>query len=193
MADDRRRDRPDESVPAPDAPATAAEARSASSLAKLVDDLVAGAPPPPALSTEQRALLETATLVRASTGAAFPLAEDRCQAAVAAALGAYVPAPVPIPARPAAAPAPARRRARAAAWAVAGAAAAAALAVALHVAPTPFHRAAPPPGPAALSADRLAGPIARAAAGDASARLDALYADRSARFRAARLTRRQGR
>jgi hypothetical protein len=43
---------------------------------------------------------------------------------------------------------------------------------------------APAPGPGAIpSADTIVGPIARDAAGQASSRLDRLYADRLARYR----------
>lgn len=158
-----------------DAPPTAAELAAAQRLARLVDGALAGAHAPPALDAEDRALLETATVVHATLGQAG-LAPARVHALIDAALDpARAPArPVtPLPARPhdAGAARP-RRFAALAAGAVALVAAAAALLIVLR-------RPAPPLAAQARSMDAIIGrPIAPDAADAASARLDALLADR---------------
>ncbi|RMH38825.1 MAG: hypothetical protein D6689_18555 [Deltaproteobacteria bacterium] len=192
----------DDDIPAPDAPADPAEQRRARSFASLVDDLIDGLPPPPALPADQRALLETATIVRASTRDAFDLPPERRRAVVDAALRAAVGPAASVPASRAGAPAPraapaaagppaVRGRSRAphrasSPWVIAAVAAAAALALWFRPAPRE-----PTPGtggwPAALRsrpADALVGRIAPARAADAAARIDQIYADRHAGFRA---------
>ena len=55
-------------VPDPDAEPTAAERAKARTFAELVDKTLAGRTPPPALSADERALLEVATVIRAASG-----------------------------------------------------------------------------------------------------------------------------
>ncbi|HEX3763997.1 MAG TPA: hypothetical protein VHW23_35120 [Kofleriaceae bacterium] len=180
------------SVPDPDAEPTAAELAHARRFAELVDKTLAGRTPP-AMSADDRALLEVATVIRVTHGqlALAParqhaVVEDALRQAIgdaAAAGGAVTPI------------ARARAARRWAPWLVAGAStlvAAAALLV-LWLRPPP----AAPPGRAAVPvewtsrpADALIGRIAPERAGDASARIDAIFADRLDGFRARRLARR---
>jgi hypothetical protein len=180
-------------VPDPDAEPTSAELAHARRFAELVEKTLAGRTPP-AMSADDRALIEVATVIRATHGnLALPparqaaLVEDALRQAVGAgpAAGAAV-API----------AQARAR-RWAPWIVAGASAlvaAAALAV-LWLRPgapsdtVPIGVAAPIEWKS-RPADALIGPIARDHAGDASARIDAIFADRLDGFRARRLARR---
>jgi hypothetical protein len=138
-----------------DAPPGAREQAEAARFARLVDDLVAGRPAPPALDVEARALLDTAALLR-------PLGDARRESLVDAAFAARRPARVGL------------------AWPTAAAlviAAAALLLVLLRPAPELPHAQRSRP------ADALVGPIAREASGDARARADLLYADRLAGYR----------
>jgi hypothetical protein len=180
------------SIPDPDAEPTAAELAHARRFSDLVDKTLAGRTPP-AMSADDRALLEVATVIRAS-GGSLELADERRDALVEDALrqaigaepgGGSSVAPI------------ARARARRwLPWTVAGASslvAAAALAM-LWLRPAP--RLATETRPAAVPlewrsrpADALIGPIARDRAGDASARIDAIFADRLDGFRAQRLAR----
>src|SRR5262249_25478877 len=134
---------------------TPEERARAAALAGLVDDLLAGAPAPPALAAEERALVETAAMIHA---AARPvtLGMERAERIVAAAATEIVTeteAVAPTPIR-----GPSRRLRRVAPWAVAALAAAAAVLLALRAAErTPV---APAPLPAELRsrpADRLVG------------------------------------
>src|SRR5688572_5233583 len=61
--DDRRRDLEGEE------PITAGEQTRAEAFARMVDDLLAGEPLPPAMDSEDRALVEAATVVMASSRA----------------------------------------------------------------------------------------------------------------------------
>ena len=176
----------DDTLP-PDAPETPAERARASAFASLVDGLVADEPPPPALGADDRALLETATAVRAGAGRSFALAPGRASSLIDDALaratgapgagGAFAEAPVSSP-----------RWRRAAPWAVATVAAAAAQLLALRgpvVEPgaTPAPQAELPASVQSRPADGLVGIIPRERADAASARLDAIYADRMAGYR----------
>ena len=177
-------------VPEPEAEPTPAELAHARRFADLVDKTLVGRTPP-AISADDRALLEVATVIRATHGN-VELAPSRQRAAIEAALrqavgerasGRWVVPDVE------AAP----RRWRRAPWLVTGASTLAAAAIAILWLRTPRPTA---PRPAALptewasrSADSLIGPIARDHAGDASTRLDALFADRLDGFRARRLAR----
>lgn len=182
------------SVPDPEAEPTAAELAHARRFAELVDKTLAGRTPP-AMSADDRALLEVATVIRATRGQ-VELAPARQHAVVEDALRQAIgtgPASggsvTPI------ARGPARRWAP---WIVAGAStlvAAAALLV-LWLRPAepprsaPIGRAAVPVEWTSRPADALIGPIARDRAGDAGARIDAIFADRLDGFRARRLARR---
>jgi hypothetical protein len=141
-----------------DAPPDARELADAQRFARLVDDVVAGAPPPAALDVEQRALLDAAALLR-------PLGAARRDSLVDAAFAGARPG---------------RRRRLVLPAGAAALLFAAAAALLLLV-----RRPAPPLPEAQRSrpADALVGPIARAQSGDARARADLLYADRLAGYR----------
>ena len=173
-------------IPDPDAAPTAAELAHARRFAELVDKTLAGRAPP-AISADDRALLEVATVIRATHGSAS-LAPSRQRQAIDQALRSPA-APGPASTREV----PPRRRWRLAPWLVSGASglvAAAAIALWLRApAPVGPRRAAPPPEWTSRPADSLVGPIARDHAGDAGARIDALFDDRLDGFRARRLAR----
>lgn len=176
-------------VPAPEDEATPAERAHAKTFADLVDKTLAGRTPP-AMSADDRALLEVATVIRAAAGNA-ELASAKRDALVEGALrqaigGKTVKSGAVTPI--------AKARARRAPWIVAAAslAVAAAAIVLWLAAPRQVHvidRA-----PAALQdnwksrpADPLIGPISRDHAGDASARLDTIFADRLDGYRELRM------
>lgn len=181
------------SVPDPEAEPAPAELAHARRFAELVDKTLAGRTPP-AMSADDRALLEVATVIRATRGQ-LALSPDRQHAVVEGALRQAIGAVratggsvTPI--------APVRAR-RWAPWIVAGAstlaAAAALLVLWLRPAeplPAPIGRASVPVEWTSRPADVLIGPIARDHAGDAGARIDAIFADRLDGFRARRLARR---
>jgi hypothetical protein len=196
------RDDRDDLTPAPDAPVSASERAQAESFAGHVDAMLAGEPLPPAMSSDERALLEVATAVHAAHRDA-PLDEARRRALIDDVPGQGAGAARPATAEPGAAdgatvtPIGPRLRGRVwrgLPWSVAVAAAAAALVLALGRPATP-----PQPAPAAVAeapvpahltsrpADALIGRIPRADAGDASARIDAIYADRMSGYRSLRL------
>jgi hypothetical protein len=181
-------------VPAPEADATPTERAHAKTFADLIDRTLAGRNTPPAMSADDRALLEVATVIRAATGKAeLPAAkrssivEDALRQAVGGA-GATSGGIVPIE----------RARRRWVPWAIAATstivAAAAVLLLWLRapervnvnvnegVAQTPVHWKTRP-------ADPLIGPISRDRAGDASTRIDTIYADRLDGYRERQLAR----
>jgi hypothetical protein len=182
-------------VPDPEAEPTPAELAHARRFAELVDKTLSGHTPP-AMPADDRALLEVATVIRATHGS-IELAPSKQRAVVEDALrqaiGAHPTnsgAIVPI----------ARGRARRwAPWIVAGAStlvAAAAIAMLWLRAPGSAGRGSPVANRAAVPeewtsrpADALVGPIARDHAGDASSRIDTIFADRLDGFRARRLSR----
>jgi hypothetical protein len=181
-------------VPDPDSEPTAAELAHARRFAELVDKALTGRPPP-AISADDRALLEVATVIRATRGSA-PLAESQQRIIVDDALrqaaGAASAAGVPGRARSSSAEPRSRSRSRLAPWLVTAAttlvAAAALAALWLRTpVPAPAHRAALPAEWTSRPADSLVGPIGRDHAGDASARIDAIFADRLDGFRGRRL------
>ena len=177
------------SVPDPEIEPTPAELAHARRFADVVEKTLSGRTPP-AMSADDRALLEVATVIRATRGnldlapaAARSVVEDALRQAIGEGpAGGGATAPF--------ARTPMRRWAP---WVVAGAStavAAAAIAV--------LWLRAPSAGPAnagvpaewmSRPADALVGPIARDRAGDASARIDAIFADRLDGFRARRLAR----
>lgn len=139
----------------PDTPADPREQARAASFAALVDRLVAGHALPPVMPPEERVLIETAAMVRASTRE-LPLAPERQRALIDGVLarpaGSGVAAPVPAAGAAGPGPGPARATERAGSvqgdaidlgerrrgryvrvlpWAVAAASAAAALLLAL--------------------------------------------------------------
>lgn len=181
---------------------TPAERAHARAFAELVDKTLAGRTPP-AVSADDRALLEVATVIRATAGKLelsaprrSALIEDVLRQAISE---AAPPAPTarvtdrmvaaPIPAAgsaPISAPISlASRRRRLLPWAISGASVAVAAA-----AVAALWLRAPQPAPPAVStvivpaawtsrpADALVGPISRERSGDASARIDDIFADR---------------
>ncbi len=183
-------------VPDPDAEPTAAERAHARTFAELVDKTLSGRTPP-AMSADDRALLEVATVIRATSGG-LPLAparqrtlvEDVLRQAVGVGTGgagaSTSGAVTPI----------SRGRARRwAPWLIAGAStlvAAAAIAMLwLRTAPEPVPVAAGtvPVHWTSRPADPLIGEIVPQRAGDASARIDVIFADRLDGFREQRWSR----
>ena len=181
----------------PDAEATATERAHAKTFAELVDKTLAGRTPP-AMTADDRALLEVATVIRAASGNVELAAATRTsivEAALRRAVGGAAPATdasvVPLSRR--------GRVRRFAPWSIAAASmlvAAAALLLWLR-APRrvnvierqvrrPTAHAAPETW-RSRSADALIGPIAREHAGDASARIDTIFADRLDGYREIRL------
>ena len=179
-------------VPAPEVEASASERMRAKSFGELVDKTLTGRTPP-AMSTDDRALLEVATVIRAASGnvelAAAKrrsIVEDALRQAIGGVGAQTSGAAVPIT----------RARKRWVPWAVAGASALVAAAAVLLLwlrGPervieretadvTPLHWKQ-------RSADALIGPIARERAGDASTRIDAIYADRLEGYRERQLAR----
>jgi hypothetical protein len=176
-------------VPDPETEPTPAELAQARRFAELVDKALSGRTPP-AMSADDRALLEVAGVIRASQGHAA-LGSDRQRILVEDALRQAIGLR---PAQPAASGAgaaraqarPSRQRGP---WIAAGASAlVAAAAIGLLWLRAP-RRAALPAEWTSRPADALIGPIAREHAGDASARIDAIFADRLDGFRARRLAR----
>jgi hypothetical protein len=177
-------------VPEPDAEPTAAERAHAKTFAELIDKTLAGRTPP-AMSADDRALLEVATVIRAASGKVeLPAAvrksavEDALRQAVG---GAGASSAIPI----------SRGRARRwAPWAIAATSSlvAAAAIVMLLLRPAPRHAAtaAAQALPAAWTSrptDPLFGPIDRARDADASTRIDAIFADRLDGYRDHQLAR----
>ena len=192
-------------VPGPEAEASPSERAHARTFAELIDKTQAGKTPA-AMSTDDRALVEVATVIRATHGALELTAARRSsivEEALARALNgtgasaSVTSGPIiPISAGDAgdAGGARARARRRWVPWTLAGAstliAAAAVLLLWLRAAPvTPVARAERVPASwTSRPADPLIGPIARAQAGDASARIDYIFADRLDGFRERRLS-----
>ena len=184
------------SVPDPEAEASAVELAHARRFADLVDKTLTGRTPP-AMSADDRALLEVATVIRATHGK-LALEPARQAAVVEDALRQAI-GDGPSGRAPVVAVEPRARRWTP--WLVAaGSMVVAAAAIALlWLRPAPVgapvaHHAAPAPAVVpeeqrSRSADPLIGPIAHEHAGDAGARIDAIFADRLDGFRTRRLTR----
>jgi hypothetical protein len=174
-------------TPDPHSEPTPTELARARRFAELVDKTLSG-PTPPAVSADDRALLEVATVIRATRGN-LELAPSKQRAIVEDALRQAIGAPAN---RSAVTPIDRARTRRWAPWLVAGAstlvAAAAVAALWLRTAP---HQAvgATPAEWRSRPADSLVGPIPRDHAGDASARIDAIFADRLDGYRARRWAR----
>jgi hypothetical protein len=175
-------------VPEPDAEPTASERAHAKTFADLVDKTLAGRTPP-AMSADDRALLEVATVIRAAHGKVeLPASrqrsaiEDALRGAVKGGAGASAGAGVvPI----------SRKRARAP-WVIAGVSAVCAAAAILLWLRAP-KMAAPvaaqvPTEWKSRPADALIGTITREHAGEASTRIDTIFADRMDGYRDRRLT-----
>jgi hypothetical protein len=182
-------------IPADDAEPSASERAHARAFADLVDKTLAGRTPP-AMSADDRALLEVATVIRAASGRVeLPVAqrqavvEDALRQAIGGAAAKSLGA-TPI------ASIAARRRWLPWTVAAVSTAVAAAAVVALwlgvggpggagpdDVAPRTAARGVPLEQRSRPS-DALVGPIARDRAGDAEGRIDAIFADRLDGYRA---------
>jgi hypothetical protein len=186
-------------IPDPDVEPTAAELAHARRFAELVDKTLAGRTPP-AMSADDRALLEVATVIRAAHGS-LELAPGQQRAVVEDALRQAIgsaPAGAGRGEVTSIADGRARLRRRAP-WIVAGTStliAAAVIALLWLRIPgdaargNPVARGAEVPEEwTSRPADALVGPIARDHAGDAGARIDAIFADRLDGFRTRRLAR----
>jgi hypothetical protein len=191
----------DGDVPDADEAATASEKARAASFAELIDKAITGRTPP-ALSADERALLEVTTVIRAAARPAELAPGPRravIEQALASALGQGAshgaarngslrlsgPMDTAQPIR--------SGRGRWVPWALAAAttAMAAAAGAALWLrAPRQVMVSAPAPVPLhwrSRPADALVGEIHREDAGDAAARLDSIYSDRLDGFREATL------
>ena len=172
----------------PDGEPSAAELAHARRFAELVDKTLSGRTPP-AVSADDRALLEVATVIRATSGG-LELAPSAARAAVEDALRQAIGVDAVGASTGPVMRAPMRRWAP---WAIAGASAlvaAAAIAMLWLRGPVAGPSVARVPSEwTSRPADPLVGPIARDRAGDASARIDAIFADRLDGFRARRLAR----
>lgn len=176
-------------VPEPDAEPTAAEHKRAKAFADLVDKAIAGRTPP-ALSADDRALLEVATVIRAASGG-VQLAASKQRGIVEDALRQAVGDP-PQGSLAATPITSARSRRRWVPWAIAATStlvAAAALLMLWLRAPGIVIEEQMPTSWRSRPADPLIGPIARERAGDAAARIDYIFADRLDGYRDRRLTR----
>ena len=164
---------------------SAEERTRAHALAARIDALMAGAPLPPALEAEERELLEAAASIHEA------LAPDARAAAHCDRLLEEVFSGRPVRVARADAPIPIRRLRRAAPWLVAAASLAACLLLALWPAGNPPPARTRDVHTCSRPADALVGPIGRAEAGDASRRLDVVYADRMVGYRSVILSTRR--
>ena len=179
----------DDVLTEPDTEPTPGELAHARRFAELVDKTLAGRTPP-AMSADDRALLEVATVIRATRGNVElaparqrEIVEDALHLAIGAPAGAGASLPSLAQPRP--------RSRRITPWLITGTStlvAAAAIAMLWLRAPRPV-RAELPPEWRSRSADSLVGPIARDHAGDAGVRIDEIFADRLDGFRGRRLAR----
>ena len=174
-------------IPDPDAAPTAAERAHAKTFAELVDKTLAGRPPA-AMSTEDRALLEVATVIRAASGG-LSLAPSTQRGIVEDALRQAIGEP-----RRDVVPITRARDRRWVPWSIAGTAslvAAAAIALLWLRAPRPAPVAAAsvPRAWQSRPSDALIGPIDRGHARDAASRLDYIFADRLDAYRERRFAR----
>lgn len=179
-------------IPEPDAKPSPAEQMRAKSFADLVDKTLAGRTPP-ALSADERALLEVATVIRAASGNIELGAVKRrnlVEDALRQAVGGVSPA---ASLAGAAQVIPMKRRV--APWIVAGVSTAVALAAVMLLWLRPAKRVEVEGAGAAAAlklpmemrsrpADALIGKIDRANAADASTRIDTIFADRLDGYRA---------
>lgn len=203
----RDEDHPDK----PEAEATAVERARAEGFARLIDGLLAGDPIPPAMDSEDRALLEAATMVVASTQDAqgLYLSAERTASLVDAALEQaltgdrrrHTVPPVSDDRKPRGIPEDTDvvqlrrprtdRLLRALPWVVAGVAAAAAILLFFtrpeNLGDTTGQEVAQQGSYSMIHrsrpADALVGQIPREATASASARLDMIYSDRLAGYR----------
>ncbi|HEY4182349.1 MAG TPA: hypothetical protein VGM90_36200 [Kofleriaceae bacterium] len=179
-------------VPEPLADASPSERAHAKTFADIVDKAVSGRAPA-AMSADDRALLEVATVIRATHGNAELAPEKRrsiVEDVLRQAVGGSRPAPSTLSSPMGVV------RGRFAPWLVAGSStlvAAAAMLVLWLRAPATAPTPQAPVAEAPMSwmsrpADPLFGPIAREQAGNASDRIDYLFADRLDGYRERRLS-----
>ncbi|MBA3538642.1 MAG: hypothetical protein H0T79_03365 [Deltaproteobacteria bacterium] len=181
-------------VPSPDDEPTAAERAHAKTFAELVDKTFTGRTPP-AMSADDRALLDVATVIRAASGG-MPLAPSTQRSIVEDALRKAIGEPVGSTAELPSAPRQQVRpigsaRRRWVPWAIAATSTLVAVAAVLLLwIRTPAHVQVQQPAAASLPStwksrptDPLIGPIARERAGDAASRIDYIFADRLDGFR----------
>jgi hypothetical protein len=193
-------------IPEPETAPTAAELARARRFAEIVDKTLSGRTPP-AISADHRALLEVATVIRAAHGGLeLPPGKQRSvvEDALRQAIGSSAMPMTSAPTASTASTAPIApgRGNRWAPWVVAGTTtlvAAAAVAMlwlrgpdggggrVIDVRTAP--RAAVPEEWTSRPADAVVGPITHDHAGDASARIDAIFADRLDGFRSQRMAR----
>ncbi len=179
-------------VPLPDAEPTPAERAHAKTFADIVDKTLAGRTPA-AMSTDDRALLEVATVIRAASGG-MQLAPSKQRSLVEDALRQAMGDVLPTASGPVTPISRGRGRGWAP-WAIAGISTllAAAVVVLLWLrAPrtvTVTKHAALPASWTSRPSDPLIGPIAREHAGDASSRIDYIFADRLDGYRERQLAR----
>jgi hypothetical protein len=179
-------------VPEPDAEATPGERAHAKTFADIVDKTLSGRTPA-AMSADDRALVEVATVIRAANGT-MELAPSKQRSIIEEALRQAVGAAAGMSGS--VTPIARGRAKRWLPWTIAAAstlvAAAAILLLWLRVPPTTVvqapQAAAVPTSWTSRPADPLIGPIAREHAGDASSRIDYLFADRLDGFRERRLS-----
>jgi hypothetical protein len=177
-------------LPDPESEPTRSELAHARRFAELVDKTLSGRTPP-AVSADDRALLEVATVIRATRGN-LELAPGRQRSIVEDALRQAIG---DAPASSGSATPIARARSRRwAPWVVAGTSTLVAAAAVMMVwlqAPRsgPPRTVRAPEEWMSRPADPLVGPIARDHSGDASARIDAIFADRLDGYRARRWAR----
>lgn len=176
-------------IPDADADASPSERQHAKRFADLVDKTLSGRTPP-AMSAEDRALLEVATVIRAASGAVElapgkqrSIVEDALRQAIGGSPQQSLPGVTPI----------ASARKRWLPWAVAtgtSLVAAAALAMLWLRAPAspPVAASVTPSTWTSRPSDALIGPIKPERSGDASARIDTIFADRMDGFRDRRLS-----
>ncbi|MDB4959040.1 MAG: hypothetical protein JWO36_6609 [Myxococcales bacterium] len=186
-------------VPEPDAEPTATERAHAKTFADIVDKTLLGRAPA-AMSADDRALLEVATVIRAASGNA-ELSASKQRSAVEDALRQAIggnPATSGSLGSGLSVPITRSRTRRIVPWAISGVSVlvAAAALIALWVrAPrqvsVPHEVAGIPAEWKSRPADVLIGPIAHEHSADASARLDTIFADRLEGYRERRLERRR--
>nr|HEX4318711.1 hypothetical protein [Kofleriaceae bacterium] len=175
-------------IPDVDAEPTAAERAHARAFADLVDKTLAGRTPP-AMSADDRALLEVATVIRAASGQ-VELATSKQRSLVEGALAQAIGGRSPAASLGGAIPIAVAARRRWLPWTVAGASTAVAAAAVIALWLGVGARREPPAAAqhravaTVRSPDELIGPIAREQAGDASDRVDELFADRLDGYRA---------
>lgn len=175
-------------IPDPDAEPTASERAHAKTFAELVEKTLAGKTPP-AMSADDRALLEVATVIRAATGK-IELGSSKARSLVDDVLRQRVGEPAASASVPSIADISSRRAKRKwVPWAVAGvssAVAAAAVLVLMLRAPQRVTVVEAPPMPTEWTsrpADALIGRIAPEHSGDADVRLDKIFDDRMDGYR----------